>query len=95
MGSTFTRYKAPALVNLDWTPTFTWHLLRKDMELGLETGRGFGVPMPTAELVHRMVLEGINAGLGDVDFAALLQMQAQASGRELESEDRDVADGLN
>ena len=39
MGSTFTRYKTPALVNLDFHPTFTGHLLRKDLELGLEAGR--------------------------------------------------------
>ena len=39
MGSTFTRYKTPALVNLDFTPTFTGHLLRKDLELGLDAAR--------------------------------------------------------
>src|SRR5436190_13005602 len=31
MGSMFTRYKSPALVNLDWTTTFTPELLRKDI----------------------------------------------------------------
>src|SRR4029077_5474472 len=31
MGSMFTRYKSPALVNLDWTTTFTPELLRKDL----------------------------------------------------------------
>src|ERR1700677_2895796 len=39
MGSMFTRYKSPALVNLDWTTTFTPELLRKDLDLGLELGR--------------------------------------------------------
>src|SRR6266851_8627682 len=39
MGSMFTRYKTPALVNLDWTTTFTPELLRKDLDLGLELGR--------------------------------------------------------
>ena len=34
MGSIFTRYKTNALVNLDWTTTFTPQLLRKDMDLG-------------------------------------------------------------
>ena len=38
MGSMFTRYKSPALVNLDWTTTFTPELLRKDLDLGLELG---------------------------------------------------------
>ena len=42
MGSMFTRYKSPALVNLDWTTTFTPELLRKDLDLGLELGREHG-----------------------------------------------------
>ncbi|MGC1640150.1 MAG: NAD(P)-dependent oxidoreductase, partial [Pseudolabrys sp.] len=46
MGSMFTRYKSPALVNLDWTTTFTPELLRKDLDLGLELGREMDVPMP-------------------------------------------------
>ena len=36
MGSMFTAYKSPALVNLDWTTTFTPELLRKDLDLGLD-----------------------------------------------------------
>nr|HIL74124.1 NAD(P)-dependent oxidoreductase [Rhodospirillales bacterium] len=35
MGSMFSTYKTPSLVNLDFTPTFTPLLLRKDLELGL------------------------------------------------------------
>ncbi len=94
MGSTFTRYKTPSFVNLDWTPTFTWHLLRKDFELGLATGRELDVPLPTAALVHQMVVEGIGQGRGDLDFGALLEMTAASSGRTLEPEDREVSDGL-
>src|SRR3954471_9163882 len=44
MGSMFTRYKSPALVNLDWTTTFTPELLRKDLDLGLGLGTEMGVP---------------------------------------------------
>ena len=36
MGSQFSRYKTPAFVNLDWTPTFTPVLLRKDLRSRLE-----------------------------------------------------------
>src|SRR5207245_10590590 len=46
MGSMFTRYKTPALVNLDFHVTFTPKLLRKDLDLGLDAGPHFGVPMP-------------------------------------------------
>lgn len=94
MGSTFTNYKTPAFVNLDYTPTFTWHLLRKDFELGLATGRELDVPLPTAALVHQIVVDGIGRGFGDRDFAALLTRQAEGAGRPIEPEDRQVSDGL-
>ena len=95
MGSTFTRYKTPALVNLDFRPTFTWHLLRKDFELGLAEGRARDVPLPLAALVHSIVMSGIGRGLGDQDFAALVQLEAEAAGRTIEPENRDVGDGLS
>ncbi len=95
MGSTFTRYKTPAFVNLDFEPTFTWHLLRKDFELGLAQGRELDVPLPAAALVHQMVVDGIGRGLGDRDFAALLELAAVGAGMELEPEDVEVSDGLS
>ena len=42
MGSTFSRYKSPALVNLDFTPTFTPVLLKKDLDLGLDAAERSG-----------------------------------------------------
>ena len=55
MGSMFTRYKSPALVNLDWTTTFTPELLRKDLDLGLELGRDMGVPMPVTAAAREVL----------------------------------------
>ena len=94
MGSIFTRYKSPAFVNLDYTPTFTWHLLRKDLELGLDAGRELDVPLPLAALIHSIVVEGIGLGYAEQDFAALLTKEARAAGREIESENVEVDDGL-
>jgi 3-hydroxyisobutyrate dehydrogenase-like beta-hydroxyacid dehydrogenase len=94
LGSIFTRYKTPAFVNLDFTPTFTSELLRKDFDLGLAAARQLEVPMPVASLTHQMVQEAIGRGYRDSDFAALLACAAAAAGMTLESEDRDVSDGL-
>lgn len=94
MGSTFSRYKTPALVNLDFTPTFTNPLLLKDFELGLDAGRRLGVPMPVAALAAQLVASAIGAGYDKEDFATLLLEQARRSGVELTSEDADVSDGL-
>jgi 3-hydroxyisobutyrate dehydrogenase-like beta-hydroxyacid dehydrogenase len=95
MGSTFSRYKTPAFVNLDFTPTFTGRLLRKDFELGLDAGRQLNVPMPVAALVHQIVVSLIGNDLGDVDFASLLQLEAWAANLKLEPDHRKIADGLD
>lgn len=95
MGSVFSGYKTPALVNLDFTPTFTGHLLRKDFELGLEAAREFDVPLPVSALVHQLVVDMIGSGMGDDDFASLLRTAARGAGLELESENRDdIGTGL-
>ena len=94
MGSIFTRYKSPAFVNLDFTPTFTNILLRKDFELGMEASRQLGVPMPVAALASELVASAIGAGHTDEDFATLLLEQARRSGVTLKPENVFVDDGL-
>jgi 3-hydroxyisobutyrate dehydrogenase len=95
MGSLFTGYKTPAFVNLDFEPTFTATLLRKDFDLGLAAAREREVPMPVAATVHQLIQGLIGRGYGDVDFAALLQQQADSAGLTLVSEHAEVSDGLN
>ena len=83
MGSTFTRYKTPAYVNREYTPTFTMELLRKDFDLGLDAGDEMGVPLPTMEVVRGLVQEAIDAGQTGVDFAALIEVEAARAGLEM------------
>jgi 3-hydroxyisobutyrate dehydrogenase len=94
MGSTFTRYKTPAFVKLDYTPTFTPVLLRKDFDLGLAAARELHVPMPVAALTQQLVEGTIGAGRAEEDFAVLLDQQAAAAGLDLKPEDAAVDDGL-
>ena len=94
MGSMFTRYKTPAYVNLDFTPTFTPLLLRKDFDLGMQAARELDVPMPVAAAAQQTVQALIGSGHTDEDFAALLEMQARLSGLDLISENADIDEGL-
>ena len=95
MGSTFTRYKTPAFVNLDFAPTFTPVLLRKDLDLGLAAARKLDVPMPVAALVREIVQSLIGNGYVDCDFAALLALEAKAARLALQPENVPVSDGLD
>ncbi len=94
VGSMFTRYKTPAFVNLDMTPTFTPELLRKDLDLGLTAGKNLGVPLPVTQLTRDMVQKTIDAGHSGRDFSVLLEEQAKKSGLELQPEHVEVEDGL-
>jgi 3-hydroxyisobutyrate dehydrogenase len=102
MGSIFTRYKTNALVNLDWTTTFTPELLRKDLDLGLAAARQADVPMPVTAATR----EALQAHFGAArlqpdpqaylagDFAATLQTVALGAGLTLEPENVPMPTGL-
>jgi 3-hydroxyisobutyrate dehydrogenase len=102
MGSMFTAYKTPALVNLDWTATFTPELLRKDLDLGLELGREWDVPMPVTAATREVIQQHIGKALSQSnskevlaqDFAKMLETMAELSGMQVSSENKDVGTGL-
>lgn len=95
MGSIFTGYKTPALVNLDFSPTFTMPLLQKDFDLGLGAASRLGAPMPIASATRQIVAQEVGEGNTDLDFATLLLRVAKGAGLEIVSEDADVDDGLS
>ena len=102
MGSMFTRYKSPALVNLDWTTTFTPELLRKDLDLGLALGREWDVPMPVTAATREVLQTHFGAATLKAkpdeylqrDFSALMETMALAAGMKLSSENKNVPTGL-
>ncbi len=102
MGSMFTRYKSPALVNLDWTTTFTPELLLKDIDLGLDLSRKWKVPMPTTSTTRDTLQGHIGNAMQQKDpkaylaqdFATLMETMASHAGMKLESEKKNVPTGL-
>ena len=102
MGSMFTKYKTNALVNLDWTTTFTHELLLKDLDLGLKAGHDLHVPMPVTAAARQAIqahygtafLRPEGKAYLEKDFAALLETIAMQSGLKLEPENVPMATGL-
>jgi len=95
MGSLFTAYKTPALVNLDMSPTFTPVLLKKDLDLGLAAARRTGTSMPVTAATRELVQNLIGLGYADKDFATLIFQQAKNSGLDIKPENVEVPDGLH
>lgn len=95
MGSVFTRYKTPAMVKLDFKPTFTPELLLKDFNIGMAAANEHAVPLPVAGAAREVVQELIGHGYGGQDFATLLLLEASGAGMELTPEDAEVTDGLD
>jgi 3-hydroxyisobutyrate dehydrogenase len=102
LGSTFTKYKSNALVNLDWTTTFTPALLRKDLDLGLKAARDLGVAAPVMAATREAVqshfglatLKPDPAAYLEKDFAALLETVALGAGIKLSPENVTMPTGL-
>jgi 3-hydroxyisobutyrate dehydrogenase len=102
MGSIFTKYKSNALVNLDFTTTFTPALLRKDLDLGLEAAREHDVPMPVTAATREALQAHFGAaslksdpkGYLEKDFAALIETVALAAGVKVEPENVPMPTGL-
>ena len=102
MGSMFTRYKTPAIVNLDFAPTFTPELLRKDLDLGLELGREYDVPMPVTAAAREVLQAHFGAAMLqknpqeylEKDFVAMMETMALAAGMPLKPEGKNVPTGL-
>ena len=86
LGTDWVRKRTPDMMSLDWTPTFTTELLRKDFDLGLDIARNEEVPMPLAAGVMQLIQTAICRGHRDDDFLSLFQVQAESSGLTLKPE---------
>jgi len=88
MGSMFTTYKTPAL--------------RKDLDLGLELGREWDVPMPVTAATREVIQQHIGKALSQPnakeilaqDFAKMAETMAELAGMKLTSENKPVKTGL-
>jgi 3-hydroxyisobutyrate dehydrogenase-like beta-hydroxyacid dehydrogenase len=72
--STILSRNAPRYVARDFSPASPLRILLKDIRLINEEARELGIRLPLGELVERRLLEGIHAGLGDEDMAALIKL---------------------
>jgi 3-hydroxyisobutyrate dehydrogenase-like beta-hydroxyacid dehydrogenase len=86
LATEWVKKRTPDLLALDWTPTFTTELLRKDFDLGMAAARYSEVPMPLASSVLQLLQEAIGRGYRNDDFLSMFAVQAASSGLDLKPE---------
>lgn len=78
-GAPFVRYKTGALLEDDYSATFTTALMGKDLDLILDAAGDAGVELPVATGLRGIIRAAIEAGYADDDFMALFPFLASAS----------------
>lgn len=87
VGSPFSNYKTPALVNLDMTPTFTNEASTKDLTLALTLAQQGGVSLPVVGAARERYAKLVESGVGSgLDIAATILQVALESNITLKSE---------
>jgi 3-hydroxyisobutyrate dehydrogenase-like beta-hydroxyacid dehydrogenase len=82
-GSTMLELKAGPMREHDYTTLFKLEHMLKDVRLCLEEGQAAGAPFPLAAMTREILTAGMGRGLGDADFAALIEVLEGEAGTKL------------
>jgi 3-hydroxyisobutyrate dehydrogenase/2-hydroxy-3-oxopropionate reductase len=73
-------YKAPFVLQRDFTPNFPLRLMHKDIRLTLEAAKEARVKLPALETVEEIYEMATEEGSGDLDYAATLTLLEKWAG---------------
>jgi 3-hydroxyisobutyrate dehydrogenase-like beta-hydroxyacid dehydrogenase len=76
-------YKAPFVLARDFSANFPLRHMRKDIGLMLDAAKEVRVKLPALETVEEIYEVAIEEGLGDMDFAATLELLEKWAGIEV------------
>ena len=76
-------YKAPFVLNRDFTPNFPLRLMHKDLRLALEAAKEARVKLPGLETVEEIYEMATEDGHQDLDYAATLTLLEKWAGVEV------------
>jgi 3-hydroxyisobutyrate dehydrogenase-like beta-hydroxyacid dehydrogenase len=79
-GSPFVKYKTAALVQDDYTATFTAYAMWKDLSLALAAAHEARAPLPVAATIQQLVEGCLGSGWAELDLMALLPRLRREAG---------------
>jgi 3-hydroxyisobutyrate dehydrogenase-like beta-hydroxyacid dehydrogenase len=70
-------YKAPFVMQRDWSPNFPLRLMFKDLNLASEAARQLGLDLPGLDTVRNVYETSMKNGSADLDYSATLEVLDQ------------------
>lgn len=80
IASPMLKYRGPFVLEQPEEAWFDCNMMQKDMNLALEAGREFGVPMPTTAVANELLTAARGMGLDHHDFAVVYDVLAATAG---------------
>jgi 3-hydroxyisobutyrate dehydrogenase len=80
VGSPFVKYKTGALVQDDYTATFTGYAMSKDLSMALAVAHDANAPLPVTATIQELIEGCIGSGWGELDLMALLPRLRREAG---------------
>src|SRR5450432_81732 len=67
-------FKAPYILDRNFTTNFSTKWMHKDISMALDSGRANNVPLPITALTQQMFQTAISLGMGELDFSSTIQV---------------------
>jgi len=78
--------RGPRAIRGDFAPGFKSKFHYKDLNIIMQTGKDYGVPLPVSSLVHELFAAMLAAGRGDLDHSGILTVLEDLAGVQARTE---------
>ena len=76
-------YKAPFILNRDFTTNFSAKWMHKDVGFALEMAKSLDLPLPASAVTEQMLRATLARGWGDSDFCSAIRVLEDWAGIEV------------
>jgi len=73
-------FKAPYILDRNFTTNFSTKWMHKDIGMALDNGKRLGVPLPVTSLTHQMFQAAMSKGTAEEDFCSTIKVLEDLAG---------------
>jgi 3-hydroxyisobutyrate dehydrogenase-like beta-hydroxyacid dehydrogenase len=76
-------FKAPYILDRNFTTNFSTKWMHKDIGMALDNGKRLGVPLPVTGITQQVFQAAISKGFGEEDFCSTIKLLEDLTGVEV------------